>query len=276
MSERVGIPVQELKPIDPRLVGRYRISARLGAGGMGRVYPGRSPSGHLVAVKVVRPELAEDPGFRRRFAREAAAARKVTGFFTAALVDADADGSPPWLATAYVPGMPLDAAVAAHGSWRVNRESPSCSVGTGLEGAVLDVPPRSLVLDLLGGTGSRHVSALHPAGITPGLPDRGYSLFVGTWSFTRPWPFAAAIALSWCTCAAVLSALRRSPAAPVPRPIRNLHILTTALTAGLFVTFALVDMINGQGFPRLALGGRLFAERTASPPGLPCSVRPIG
>ena len=106
VSKGVGIPVQELTPTDPRLVGRYRISARLGAGGMGRVYLGRSPSGRLVAVKVVRPELAEDPGFRLRFAREVAAARKVTGFFTAALVDADADGSPPWLATAYVPGMP--------------------------------------------------------------------------------------------------------------------------------------------------------------------------
>jgi serine/threonine protein kinase len=86
---------------------------------MGHVYMGRSPSGRLVAVKVVRPELADDPGFRRRFAREVAAARKVTGFFTAALVDADPDGSPPWPATTYVPGMALDQAVAAHGPWPV-------------------------------------------------------------------------------------------------------------------------------------------------------------
>ncbi|MGW1963713.1 hypothetical protein ACWCPD_26205 [Streptomyces sp. NPDC001935] len=109
--------MEVLKPTDPRQVGRYRIVGLLGAGGMGRVYLGRSPSGRLVAVKVVRPELADDPGFRRRFAREAAAARKVTGFFTAALVDADPDGSPPWLATAYVPGMALDQAVASHGPW---------------------------------------------------------------------------------------------------------------------------------------------------------------
>ncbi|MGW1069634.1 serine/threonine-protein kinase [Streptomyces aureus] len=111
--------MEGLKPSDPQRVGRYRIAGLLGAGGMGRVYLGRSPSGRLVAVKVVRPELADDPGFRRRFAREVAAARKVTGFFTAALVDADPDGTPPWLATAYVPGMALDQAVAAHGPWPV-------------------------------------------------------------------------------------------------------------------------------------------------------------
>ncbi|MEU1790587.1 serine/threonine-protein kinase [Streptomyces sparsogenes] len=109
--------MSELQPTDPRQVGRYRITGLLGAGGMGRVYLGHSPGGRLVAVKVVRPDLAEDPGFRRRFAREVAAARKVNGFFTAAVVDADPDGSPPWLATAYVPGLPLDKAVVAHGPW---------------------------------------------------------------------------------------------------------------------------------------------------------------
>ncbi|MBA0053131.1 serine/threonine protein kinase [Streptomyces sp. AJS327] len=101
-------------------MGRYRISALLGTGGMGRVYLGHSPSGRLVAVKVVRPELAEDQGFRRRFAREVAAARRVTAFFTAAVVDADPEGAPPWLATAYVPGIPLDRAIAGHGPWPVD------------------------------------------------------------------------------------------------------------------------------------------------------------
>ncbi|MFD4688889.1 ABC transporter substrate-binding protein [Streptomyces sp. NPDC058463] len=98
-------------------MGRYRILARLGAGGMGRVYLGSSTSGRMVAVKVVRAELAEDPDFQRRFAREVEAARRVTGFFTAAVVDADPAGSPAWLATAYVPGLPLDAAVRTHGAW---------------------------------------------------------------------------------------------------------------------------------------------------------------
>ncbi|WP_240111182.1 serine/threonine-protein kinase, partial [Streptomyces sp. MUM 203J] len=102
---------------DPRQVGRYRIVARLGAGGMGQVFLGRSPGGRNVAVKVVRSELAQDPGFRRRFAREVATARRVTGFFTAGVVDADPEGSPAWLATEYVPGLPLGDAVEVHGPW---------------------------------------------------------------------------------------------------------------------------------------------------------------
>ncbi|WP_431784447.1 PQQ-binding-like beta-propeller repeat protein [Streptomyces chumphonensis] len=100
---------------DPGRVGRYRVVRRIGAGGMGRVYLARSPSGRSVAVKVVRPELAEDPDFRRRFAREVAAARRVNGFFTAAVVDADPDGEPPWLATAYMPGPSLETAVRRDG-----------------------------------------------------------------------------------------------------------------------------------------------------------------
>ncbi|MEU3727917.1 serine/threonine-protein kinase [Streptomyces sp. NPDC033538] len=106
-----------LEEADPRRVGRFRIVARLGAGGMGRVYLGRSPGGRSVAVKVVRAELADEAGFRRRFAREVETARRVTGFFTAAVVDADPQGSPAWLATEYVPGMPLGEAVGQHGPW---------------------------------------------------------------------------------------------------------------------------------------------------------------
>ncbi|MFI1100658.1 PQQ-binding-like beta-propeller repeat protein [Streptomyces melanogenes] len=108
---------EALEAGDPRQVGRYRIVARLGAGGMGRVYLGRTPGGRAVAVKVVRPELAEDAEFRRRFAREVAAARRVNGAFTAGVVDADPEGAPAWLATVYVPGLSLGEAVAAHGPW---------------------------------------------------------------------------------------------------------------------------------------------------------------
>ncbi|RSN64081.1 serine/threonine-protein kinase [Actinomadura sp. WAC 06369] len=109
--------VAPVKTDDPERVGRYRIVGRLGQGGMGRVYLGLSPGGRPVAVKVVRDELAGDPGFRGRFVREVAAARLVAGFYTAEVVDADPDGDPPWLATRYVAGPSLEAAVAAHGPW---------------------------------------------------------------------------------------------------------------------------------------------------------------
>jgi ABC-type branched-subunit amino acid transport system substrate-binding protein len=121
---------------DPRRVGRYQVLARLGGGAMGRVFLARSPGGRPVAVKVVRAELAEDGEFRRRFAREVAAARRVSGVFTAAVVDADpegAEGAPPWLATAYVTGPSLAEAVAAHGPWP---EGPVRALGAGLAEAL--------------------------------------------------------------------------------------------------------------------------------------------
>jgi eukaryotic-like serine/threonine-protein kinase len=104
-----------LQPDDPRQVGRYRLLQRLGAGGMGRVFLGQSPSGRLVAVKLIRADLADDPGFRLRFAQEVAAARRVSGIYTAPVVDADPDGPQPWLVTAYVGGPSLADAVAAQG-----------------------------------------------------------------------------------------------------------------------------------------------------------------
>src|SRR5882762_9870513 len=96
---------------DPAWVGPYRIVARLGAGGMGWVYLGKSKSGRTFAVKVVRPEFAADASFRARFAQEIAAARKVGGAYTAAVVDADPDAEMPWLATVYVAGPSLEEAV---------------------------------------------------------------------------------------------------------------------------------------------------------------------
>src|SRR6204780_3408252 len=88
---------------------------RLGEGGMGRVFLGESPGGRKVAVKVVHPDYASDPEFRRRFTREVATARQVGGFHTAAVVDAAPDADPPWMATAYIPGPSLAEAIAQHG-----------------------------------------------------------------------------------------------------------------------------------------------------------------
>jgi serine/threonine protein kinase len=105
----------ELQPGDPRSAGSYRLLGRLGSGGMGQVFLGRSAGGRLVAVKVIRPDLAGEPGFRARFSREVAAARHVSGLFTALVVDADAEGPMPWMATAYVAGPSLDEAVATQG-----------------------------------------------------------------------------------------------------------------------------------------------------------------
>ncbi|MFV2172571.1 serine/threonine-protein kinase [Actinomadura sp. LOL_016] len=92
-------------PHFPRAVGPYRLERRLGGGGLGAVFLGRSPDRRTVAVKLVRPEFAAAPGFRLRFAAQVNAARRVDGPRTGRLVDADPDAGPPWLATAYVPSL---------------------------------------------------------------------------------------------------------------------------------------------------------------------------
>ena len=124
--------MEPLSANDPRSVGEFQLRARLGAGGMGRVYLGYSPAGRAVAVKVVHSELARDAEFRHRFGREVAAARAVGGMYTAPVVAAGLDDDPPWLATAYVPGPPLADVVARHGAlpelavWRPSPPSSRC------------------------------------------------------------------------------------------------------------------------------------------------------
>lgn len=106
---------QPLEDNDPRVAGSYPLVARLGAGGMGRVYLSHTPGGRAIAVKVIRPELAESAEFRKRFRAEVAAASRVHGLYTAPVVDSDTEGSMPWCATAYVPGPSLSDAVRDHG-----------------------------------------------------------------------------------------------------------------------------------------------------------------
>ncbi|MCX4590072.1 serine/threonine protein kinase [Streptomyces sp. NBC_01549] len=107
--------MQPLGVDEPTVVGPYRLLGRLGSGGMGRVYLGRSAGGRTVAVKIVHPHFALDEEFRARFRREVEAARRVGGAWTAPVLDADPEASVPWVATGYAAGPSLAAAVADAG-----------------------------------------------------------------------------------------------------------------------------------------------------------------
>ncbi|MFD5657360.1 serine/threonine-protein kinase [Streptomyces hirsutus] len=134
-----------MRPLDvdePTTVGPYRLLGRIGAGGMGRVYLGRSAGGRTVAVKIVHPHFALDEEFRARFRREVEAARRVGGAWTAPVLDADPEARVPWVATAYAAGPSLTAAVT-HGG-----PLPAHTVrvlGAGLAEALTAVHERGLV-----------------------------------------------------------------------------------------------------------------------------------
>ncbi|MFI5565810.1 PQQ-binding-like beta-propeller repeat protein [Streptomyces sp. NPDC051740] len=134
--------METLQPDDPRELGSYRLLRRLGAGGMGRVYLARSPGGRTVAVKVVRPDLAADAGFRERFRHEVEIAKAVSGRYTAPVVDADPDASLPWLATSYVLGPDLTDVVAAHGALP---ERTVRALAVGLAAALQEVHAAGLI-----------------------------------------------------------------------------------------------------------------------------------
>ncbi|WP_037674638.1 serine/threonine-protein kinase [Streptomyces griseus] len=108
--------MQPLGADEPTAMGPYRLLGRIGSGGMGRVYLGRSAGGRTVAVKIVHPHFALDEEFRARFRREVEAARRVGGAWTAPVLDADPDASVPWVATAYAAGPSLAGAVADGGA----------------------------------------------------------------------------------------------------------------------------------------------------------------
>jgi outer membrane protein assembly factor BamB len=128
--------MEPLRPEDPRQIGVYALLARIGVGGMGQVFLGRSPGGRAVAVKLIHAGLAQDPEFRARFRREITAARAVTGAFTASVIDADPDAPWPWLVTAFLPGMPLDEAVSRYGPLPV---PAGYALGAGLAEALVSI-----------------------------------------------------------------------------------------------------------------------------------------
>ncbi|MET9604735.1 serine/threonine-protein kinase [Streptomyces sp. NPDC006512] len=134
--------MQPLEAGEPRTIGAYRLLGRLGAGGMGRVYLGRSAGGRTVAVKIVHPHFAADGEFRERFRREVEAARRVGGEWTAPVLDADPEAAVPWVATGYVAGPSLDRAVAGHGPLP---GSSVRAVGAGLARALVAVHALGLV-----------------------------------------------------------------------------------------------------------------------------------
>jgi serine/threonine protein kinase len=105
--------MEPLAADDPREIGGYRLIGLLGMGGMGRVFLGRANDSAVAAIKVIHPDRVLDSDYMRRFKREARAARAVSDPYIAPVVKVGVDDSPPWLATAFVPGPSLQEAVLA-------------------------------------------------------------------------------------------------------------------------------------------------------------------
>ncbi|MFC9881984.1 protein kinase [Streptomyces libani] len=104
-----------LRAGDPAEIGGYPLEARLGSGGMGTVFLARTSSGRRVAIKLIHPQFAADDEFRIRFRQEVAAARQVSGAFTAAVVDAAPEAEQPWMATTYIQGHTLARRIGTKG-----------------------------------------------------------------------------------------------------------------------------------------------------------------
>lgn len=187
--DRLGaVPLRES---DPAQVGPYTTLAVLGSGGMGRIYLGCDPgAGHgLAAVKVIRPEYAEDPQFRLRFEREATALARVRGDHTALLLNTGLDGDLVWMATDYIPGLSLSAAAAAHGpmgaaaAWRLAADLGRAVEAMSQVGVVhRDLKPSNVIL---AADGARVIDfGISQAAETSAITTTGQQL--GTPAFMSP------------------------------------------------------------------------------------------
>ncbi|MEV7794595.1 serine/threonine-protein kinase [Streptomyces sp. NPDC087512] len=204
--------MRELTGQDPRAVAGFRLLARLGEGGMGRVYLAVDQRGERVAVKIIHPEYATDDEFRRRFRRETRLAARVAGPGLARVVAADPDAESPWLATEYVPGLALSEAVGAYGALPV----PACrqlagQLVTALEAVHAaglvhrDLKPSNVILAADGArlidfgiARSADESAITHTGQTPGTP--GYiapEVLAGTTADARADVFALGAVLAF-------------------------------------------------------------------------------
>ena len=187
---------EPLRPHDPRRLGSYELVGRIGEGGMGTVYLARAAGGTLVAVKVVRADLAPDDGFRRRFRSEVDRARQVPPFCTAEVLDADPDDEHPYLVVEYVDGPSLAQVVEDRGPLTAsNLHSVAIGVATALtaiHGAGVihrDLKPRNVLL----APGSPKVIDFGIARAMEGTTRHtGVGQMVGTVAYMAPECFGAA------------------------------------------------------------------------------------
>ncbi|WP_318211639.1 serine/threonine-protein kinase [Streptomyces sp. SJL17-1] len=249
-----GPRLEPLQGDDPRRLGAYRLIGRIGSGGMGRVYLGRTVSGRLVAVKTLLAEGVPEESDRRRFAREVALARRVTGAFTVSVMDADAQAPRPWMATEYIPAPSLGELVREAGPL----PAPAVRwIAVGMAEALADlhragvvhrdVKPGNVLLPLSG-------PRLIDFGISHALDLTRTTLTLGTMAFTSPEQArgeASTVASDMYSMGATLLhlATSRSPYGPVNDAFRLLARVQRAEVDDLHLPAELRDLV----LPLLAL-----------------------